>query len=62
MKPLELFILLIVIPLALVGIGQVKLVSDVITATGYSATEVLSGIAVVIDFFILIVALFTMRV
>jgi len=61
MKPLEFFVLCVVTVIALMGMSQVPLVSDAVTATGYSSTEVFSGIASILLFFYTMLAIFTMR-
>ena len=62
MKPLEFYILCIVTVVALMGMSQIPLVADVVTATGYSSTEVFAGISGILLLFYTVIAVFTMRV
>lgn len=61
MKPITWITLVIVTVVALVGIWQIPLVTDLVTATGYSSTEVFSGIATIVIFFYFILAIFFVR-
>ena len=60
MTPLEFFILCVVTVVALMGISQIPLVADLVTASGYSATEVFAGISSVLLIFYVVLAVFTM--
>lgn len=58
MKPLRYFILIFITVLALVALDQVPLVQDLITASGYSPSEVIGGvIAILVIFYSVVFAL-----
>lgn len=61
MTPLEFFILCLVSVVALMGISQIPLVSDLVTASGYSSTEVFAGLSSILLIFYTVLAVFTMR-
>jgi len=61
MKPIEFFILCLVTVVGLMGMSQIPLVADLVTASGYSATEVFAGISSILLLFYCILAVFTMR-
>ena len=51
MRAITFFALMVVTILILVALWQIPLVTDVVTATGYTSAEVFSGIAAVITVF-----------
>ena len=61
MKPLMFFTLCVVTVVALAGMSQVPLVSDLVTASGYSATEVFGGIASILLFFYSVLMVLTWK-
>lgn len=61
MSPIAFVTLCIVTFVALVGMFQITLVQDLITAAGYSTGEVFSGIATILTIFYFVLAIFTVR-
>ena len=61
MKPIAFVTLVIVQVVAMVGIWQIPLVVDLITASGYGSTEVFSSIATLLVFFDFVLAVFFVR-
>lgn len=61
MKPLTWFFLLLIGVLMLVAMSQIKLVTDLITASGYSAGEVFTGIALLYVVFLCGLGVFLVR-
>ena len=61
MTPVAFFMLMVMTMIALVGLSQIPLVADVVTSTGYSPTEVWSGIAGVLVIFYVVVGIFTVK-
>lgn len=61
MKPVEWFTLLAVTVVALVALDQIPLVQDLITASGFSSTEVFAGIAGILLVFYTFLAIFFVR-
>ena len=61
MTPVAFFMLMVMTMIALVGISQIPLVADVVTSTGYSPTEIWSGIAGVLVIFYVVVGIFTVK-
>jgi Na+/alanine symporter len=58
LKPLRYFILIFITVLALVALDQIPLVQDLITASGYSSSEVIGGtIGVLVIFYSVVFAL-----
>ena len=55
------FTLCVVTVVALAGMSQVPLVSDLVTASGYSATEVFGGIASILLFFYSVLMVLTWK-
>jgi hypothetical protein len=53
--------LLVVTIVALVGISQIPLVQDLVTASGYSQAEVFSGMGAILTFFYVLIAIFEVR-
>lgn len=61
MKPLTWFFALLIPVIMLVAMDQIPLVQDSITASGYSAGEVLTGIALIYTTFMCGLAVFVVR-
>jgi hypothetical protein len=61
MKAFTWVTLLVLTVLALGGIFQIPLVQDLVTATGYSLAEVFSGMAAILVFFYVMLAIFAVR-
>lgn len=55
MKPLEFFGLLLITTLAMIGLSQIPLIQDLITASGFSSSEVWSGIGTILLIFYAVV-------
>jgi len=61
MTPVVWFTLVIVTVIALVGMNQIPLVQDLVTATGYSSAEVFSGMGAILMVFYVIIGIFWVR-
>ena len=61
MKPVTWVFLVIITIVFLVVVDQIPLVQDTITATGFSATEVIAGIGSVLMTFYIVLAIFEVR-
>lgn len=61
MTPLAFVTLCLITFVALAGMSQVPLLQDSITASGFSSTEVFSGLGVILFLFYAVLAVFTVR-
>jgi Na+/alanine symporter len=57
MKVLMFFTLAVLFPITLMGISQIPLVQDLVSASGFSSTEVFSGMAGIIFLLTVLVAI-----
>lgn len=61
MSPMMFVTLTLITVVALAGMSQIQLVTDVMTATGYSAAEILSGIGSILMLFYTVTFVLTWR-
>jgi hypothetical protein len=61
MKPFTWVTLVIITIIGLTGMSQIPLVQDLVTASGYSNTEVFAGMGSILTFFLVALAIFEVR-